>query len=273
MTDAVEAGAGKVGRARAATFVVSSTLLAAMIAVMLLPNTAFQLVADWGGPHTVHDLMFALFAAMVLVGLAVQIAAPRRRVAAMTLVLGFPVGVAVAGAAVGFVFPPLLVMLALAVIAAATHPAARDLLRPLARPSRLTLGLAAVWLAPAVVYAADNLVLQAGAPAGDEHAEFGHWVAAAVIALLVAALAAVGGLRARGWRVPAWAAAAAAVLLGAVSVGFPSHASSFGVGWGAAAIAWGVALAAVSVNAPERPGSRPAADRRAGGASTREVTR
>lgn len=252
MTETVEAGSGRAGRIRFLVFVVSSGLLTLMVAVMLLPNTALELVTAWGGPHMVHDVMFTLFAAMALVGLAAQVGAPRQRVAAMTLVMAFPLGVVVAGAATGFFFPPLAVMLALAAIATVAHPAARDLVRPQARPCVLTLGLALVWLVPAVRYAADNLLLQAGAPVADEHAEFGHWVGAAVIALLVPTLAAVGGLRGRGWRVPAWFAAVAALLLGGVSLAFPGHASSLGVGWGAAAIVWGLALAAVSLFAPIR---------------------
>lgn len=253
MTEIVQGRASRAGRIRFAVFVISSGLLALMVAVMVLPNTTLKVVTDWGGPHMVHDVMFTLFALMVLVGLAVQIGAPRQRVAGMTLVVAFPLGVAVAGAATGFFFPPLVVMLALGVIATVAHPAARDLVRPQARPCVLTLGLGLVWLVAAVPYAADNLMLQAGAPAADVHAEFGHWVAAAVIALLVPILAAVGALRGRGWRVPAWFAAITALLLGVASLGFPGHASSLGVGWGAAAIVWGIALAAVSLFAPIRP--------------------
>lgn len=255
MIETVESGAGRAGRIRFIVFLASSGLLALMVAVMLLPNTALELVTDWGGPHMVHDVMFTLFALMVLAGLAAQIGAPRQRVAAMTLVVAFPLGVVLAGAPTGFFFPPLAVMLALGVIATVAHPGARDLVRPQARPCRLTLGLVLVWLVPAVRYAADNLLLQAGAPAADEHAEVGHWVGAAVIALLVPILAAVGGLRGRGWRVPAWFAAVTAVLLGVTSLAFPGHASSLGVGWGAAAGVWGIALAAVSLFAPIRPRS------------------
>lgn len=255
MTEIVESRAGRAGRIRFAVFVISSGLLALMVAVMVLPNTALKVVTDWGGPHMVHDVMFTLFVAMVLVGLAAQVGAPRQRVAAMTLVVAFPLGAVVAGAATGFFFPPLLVMLALGVIATVAHPAARDLVRPMARPCVLTLGLALVWLVPAVFYAADNLMLQAGAPAADAHAEFGHWVAAAVLALSVPVLAAVGGLRGLGWRVPAWFAAVTAVLLGGTSLGFPGHPSSLGVGWGAAAIVWGIAFAAVSLFTPIRPRS------------------
>lgn len=261
MTEIVESGAGRAGRIRVAVFVISSGLLALMVAVMVLPNTALKVVTDWGGPHMVHDVMFTLFAAMVLVGLAAQVGAPRQRVAAMTLVVAFPLGAVVAGVATGFFFPPLVVMLALGLIATLAHPAARNLVRPQARPSGLTFGLAVVWLVPALVYVADNLVLQMDA-AGGEHAEFGHWVAAAVIALSVPVLAAVGGLRGLGWRVPAWFAAVTAVLLGGTSLGFPGHPSSLGVGWGAAAIVWGIALAAVSLFTPLRPRSITADTRR-----------
>lgn len=255
-------------------FLASSVLFALMVAVMLVPNAAGELLTDWGGPHVVHDLMFTLFAAMVLVGLAAQVGAPRQRVAAMTLVVGFPLLLTLAGAATGFVFPPLLIMLALAVLATLTHPTARELLRPQARPHVPTLVMALVWLVPAVVYAADHLALQHAAPVGDEHAEVGHWVGAAVIVVLVPLLTAVGGLRGHGWRVPGWFAAGVAVLLGAFSIGFPTHASSFGVGWGVAAIVWGLGLAVASlggVGAPGPGGASAAADRAGGPGMQKEV--
>ncbi len=271
MSQAVARRSSRAERVRFVVFVVTGGLFALMVAVMLLPNTAAELVSDWGGPHAVHDLMFTLFAVMVLAGLAAQIGAPRRRVAAMSLVIGFPLGLGVAGAATGFVFPPLMVMLALAAVATITHPASGELVRPRARPHAATLALAAAWLVPAVLYAADHLALQAGAVAGDEHAEVGHWVGAAVIVLLVPAFATVAGLRSRGWAVPAGVTAVVAVVLGSGSIGFPSHVSSFGVGWGVAAIVWGLALAATSLYSARQPSG--AAGRGSGDTTTREVRR
>lgn len=258
-----ETTSARAGRLRFGVFVVASGLFAAMAAMLLLPNAAREVVTDWGGAHVVHDVMFTLFAAMVLVGLAAQIGAPRERVGAMWLVLGFPLVLTVAGLGVGFVFPPLLVMLALGAVATLTHPAARELLRPRTAPDPWTLALVVVWLVPAVAYAAGQLALQRAAPAGDEHAELGHWVGAAVIVLLVAGFAAIGGLRVPGWRVTASFAAAAALVIGAISLAFPGHASSLGTGWGAAALVWALALAALSLRGASSAQER-GSDRRAG---------
>jgi hypothetical protein len=166
----------------------------------------------------------------------------------MLTTLAFPLGFVLIGMpATGFVFPPPIAMLVLAAVATVSHPASGDLLRPVASRDPVTLGLAAVWAVPGIVYALGQFSIQRGAPAADEHAEFGHWVGIGVLALLTWLLAAVAGLRVAGWQVVAGAAAASALLLGAGSVAFPDLPSSFGVGWGAAAIVWGLALGAVSL--------------------------
>lgn len=236
------------GTLRRGVFIASSVLLAAMTLLLLLPNVAPPLVTDWGGPHFIHDIAFTLFGVMVLAGLVAQIGAPRRRVGAMLVTLAFPAVFVIVGMPAGrFVFEPPIIMLVLAVIATASHPASRDLLRPIASREPITLGLAAVWVVPALVYALGQFELQRGAPVADPHAEFGHWVGMGVVALLVALLAGVAGLRPAGWSVAAGLAVASAVLVGAASAGFPNLASSFGVGGGVAALVWGLALATVSV--------------------------
>lgn len=237
----------RVGRLRWAVFGISSGVLAVMTAVLMLPNLVPPIVTAWGGPHFIHDVAFTTLAAMMLTGLAAQLGAPTRRVAAMLATLVFPaVFVLVVAPTTGFVFPPLIVMLALAAIATASHPASRDLLRPTRRPDRVTLALAGLWAVPGVVYAVEQLGLQRDAAAADPHAQFGHWAAMGVFALAVALLAVTAARRPAGWQVAAGLAAVAAALVGAASVGFPTLPSSLGVGWGLAAIAWAIALGAAS---------------------------
>jgi hypothetical protein len=81
------------GRIRRITFVVSGALFALMTLALLVPNVVPPLFSHWGGVHFVHDLAFTLFAAMILAGLGAQV---RRgeRVAAMALVIGFPLTLA-----------------------------------------------------------------------------------------------------------------------------------------------------------------------------------
>lgn len=233
---------------RLGVFVVSSVLLAAMTLLLLLPNVAPPLVTDWGGPHFIHDIAFTLFAVMLLAGLIAQVGAKRHRVGAMLVTLAFPAGFVVIGMpATGFVFPPPIIMLALAVVATASHPASRHLLRPVVDRDPISLGLAAAWVVPSIVYALGQFAVQRAAPPADSHAEFGHWAGMGVIALLAALLAVVAALRPAGWGVAAGVAAASAILLGAGSVAFPALPSSFSVVWGGAAIAWGLAVGAVSL--------------------------
>jgi hypothetical protein len=236
------------GRLRLGVFVGSSVLLAGMTLLLLLPNVAPPLVADWGGPHFIHDLAFTLFAVMLLGGLLAQVGATRHRVGAMLVTLAFPAGFVVIGMpATGFVFEPPIIMLVLAGIATASHPASRDLLRPTADRDPVTLGLAVVWGLPAVVYALGQFSVQRSAPTADPHAEFGHWAGMGVIALLVPLLAAVAARRPTGWGLAAGVAVGSAIVLGLGSVAFADLPSSFGVGWGLAALVWGVALGAVTI--------------------------
>jgi hypothetical protein len=61
--------------------------------------------------------------------------------------------------------------------------------------------------------------------------------ATAVAIVLVALLAAV---QPRGWRISAWSAAAAAMVVGLASVVFPDAPGAMGRAWGAVAVAWGL---------------------------------
>ena len=57
----------------------------------------------------------------------------------------------------------------------------------------------------------------------------------ALVALLAAS-------RADGWRLPAWCAGIAAIVLGVASLGFPGEVGALGTVWASAAVAWGVAF-------------------------------
>lgn len=255
----------RAGRLRWAVFGISGGVLAVMTAVLMLPNLVPPIFTAWGGPHFIHDVAFTTLAVTMLTGLAAQLGAPTRRVAAMLATLAFPAAfVLVVTPTTGFVFPPLIVMLALAAIATASHPASRDLLRPTRRPDRVTLALAGLWAVPGVVYAVGQLGLQRAAEAADPHAQVGHWAGMGVFALVVALLAVVAARRPAGWRVAAGLAAVTAALVGAASVGFPTLPSSFGVGWGLGAIAWAIAVGAAST-VGSRPGAATASRDGAGG--------
>ncbi len=75
-------------------------------------------------------------------------------------------------------------------------------------------------------------------------------VAFAVIVMLIAA--AIGATNKSTWKLPAWIAAAASVLLGIHALVFPDQAASVPGPWAVAAIAWGIAYAAAIVHRTRR---------------------
>jgi hypothetical protein len=110
------------------------------------------------------------------------------------------------------------------------------------RPGRVNLALliAAVVAAPPVIgYALGQYHLQV-VGADPIHASRGHYALMASGAVALLLLVVVAALGARGSRVPAWTVGIGSVVLGAFSIVGPSDSSSFGIGWGIAAIAAGM---------------------------------
>lgn len=193
-----------------------------------------------GGVHHVHVAMHAVVTGSLLVGMGVQLRSPARRVA--PLQQAFVVSVlAAAVAALGgnvAVLPVAFIAVGLAV--SILHPSRAQMLRP-GRVNRALL-IAAVLAAPPVIgYALGQFRLQID-NADPIHASRGHYAlmaSGAVALLLVVVVAALG---ARGSRVPAWTAGIGSILLGVFSIVGPADSSSFGIGWGIAAIAAGIVV-------------------------------
>jgi hypothetical protein len=193
-----------------------------------------------GGVHHVHVAMHAVLTGSLLVGMAVQLRWPARSAAALQQ--AFVVSVlAAAVAALGGNFAVLpIAFIAVGAVVALLHPSRAQIVRP--GRVNLALLIAAVLAAPPVIgYALGQFHLQV--IGGDPiHASRGHYalMASGTVALLLVVVVAAMG--ARGSRVPAGTAGIGAVLLGALSIIGPADSSSFGIGWGIAAIVGGVVV-------------------------------
>ena len=194
----------------------------------------------------VGDLsFFALGTILIGVGFAVQLRAPERRVAGVQQVILALLALAVAGLLGARIEPlvgALLFLLVAAAILVALHPARRRMFALGTGVSTPLMALSLLAALPVAIYAAQMLILarQAGASCflgrcahGDRFAEL---AACAVAIVLVAALA---SLKTPGWRVSAWSAGAAAILIGAASLALPDLPGAVGQVWGALLIAWG----------------------------------
>jgi len=200
----------------------------------------------------VSDLsFFALGAIIIGVGFVVQLRAPEHHVAGVQQAATGILALAVAGL-IGAREEPLvgsLLFLLAASILVALHPARREVFKFAKSVSVRLAALSLLAALPAIGYAARMLVLarQAGASCffgrcahGDRFAEM---AASAVAIVLVGMLAA---LKTPGWRVSAWSAGAAAVVVGLASLALPDAPGALGQVWGAFAVAWGVLLVAMA---------------------------
>jgi hypothetical protein len=202
-----------------------------------------------GGIHRVHDLGgFGAWAGIILTpALAVQGWSPSRRVSSLQAVLAVGVAGAVAAALsadAGWLFAPVLVLVAAAVLLA-LHPARAEVFRT-GRPSALLAVLTAAGAVPLVAFALSMAALQRNGPAGDPHVDMDHWAAMTTMAIAIVATGAVASLRAPGWRLTGWTGGLALSFFGLASVVYPDHAGSAGSGWGLAAIVGGLVFVAAT---------------------------
>ncbi|MHB0856530.1 MAG: hypothetical protein ACYC5M_03050 [Anaerolineae bacterium] len=241
-----------------------AAILSLLFGIVFIGVTALTIGMWLAGQNAattpVGDLsFFALGAVLIGVGLAAQLKAPERHIAGLQQALIGLLALSLGGW-VGARVEPLtggLLLLLAAAILAALHPARRALFRfgnGLNRPMAAMSILAAI---PAAGYAAQMLAMarQAGASCffgqcayGDRFAEM---AAAAVAIVLVAMLVA---MKPPGWRVSAWCAGAAAIIMGLASIVLPEVPGTLGTVWGALATAWGAIFITVATwEARRRP--------------------
>lgn len=216
-------------------------------AIPLLPSVVVGWFdRDLFSVHQLHEMNNAALSLLILIGVALQLRHPERKVAGLLMVImviatGFVLNIVI-GVSPLAELPFLLFPLA----AAALHPRRAEMLRLGRIGQRELLALVAVAAVPLVVYAYRHVNLQVAAPAADTHAQFRHYSSMAGYSLGIVFIGLLASLDINGWRIPAWGAGFLAIFLGLTSVVFPHQTSSAGSLWGALAIVWGLAFIAVA---------------------------
>ena len=209
--------------------------------------------------HRTHDVTYGLLFTTGVVGVLAQLRRPERNVAGMLTAL-----VPVAGLLLAAVLSgndaivqrnPLRYAAAVTVVAALVHPAGRGLFRSFSfsRVNWVMVALVGIAAAPLLAFASTNIGLQRAVP--DAHGFMGHYGFMAAFSYTVIAGALLASLRPVGWRLTAWISGLLPAALGVTSMLYPDAASSLGLPWALASIAWGamfVAAAQLTDNAVGR---------------------
>ncbi|MDQ6711617.1 MAG: hypothetical protein M3Z28_00285, partial [Candidatus Dormibacteraeota bacterium] len=182
----------------------------------------------------------ALAGIIITVGLLVQLRSPARKIAgvqqAVLGILAFLITALIGGRQ-----EPLqesLLFLAAMAILVTLHPARQEFLKPGARLSPAMAAISVLGAIPAIGYAVSMLVQARQFVGPPHHADrFAEMAAAAIAIVLVGMLA---SLKSQGWRIAAWSAGAASIVVGMASVVFPDAPGAVGRVWGTLAVGAGV---------------------------------
>ncbi|WP_404380518.1 hypothetical protein LL946_10840 [Knoellia locipacati] len=115
--------------------------------------------------------------------------------------------------------------------------------------NRVTLLLTVAASIPLTLYAADMVAgrREGRPPTDDITIGLDHWPMQAALAVAIVLTTGLASTNISGWPVPSWTSAVTVMWMGGFSVGYPTHAGSFGTVGGWAAIGWACALAATTV--------------------------
>jgi hypothetical protein len=217
-------------------------MLALPMAPFLVIPVAWPFLAEQTGTHQFHDVGVATLLWLMLLGLLVQFRGARRQVGAMQqtlLVIGMFIG-ATAVTRPATLLQPLMFSFALPFVVAVLHPARLDVARIRWRLDPWLGAGAAMSAVPFLAYGWQQLRLDSSHLPLVAHG--GHWTTMATVAAAIPALALLGAGRPSGWRVPAWSAGGAAILLGVASLSLQHRPSSVGPAWSALTIVWGLSF-------------------------------
>jgi hypothetical protein len=106
------------------------------------------------------------------------------------------------------------------------------------------LALIIIAAVPLLAFASTNIGLQRTVT--DDHAALGHYGFMAAFSFTVIGVGLLASLRPDGWRLTAWVCGLLPALLGLASLVYPDVASSIGLVWSLAAMAWGVGFVAAA---------------------------
>lgn len=253
-----ESSSEKVGRKRRIGFYAAAGLflLISIAFFGLMANVLTYAFTGWFqaaelGIHQLHETLASAFFWSLIAGMIFTLVRPARTIGAIrqTLaILAAFVLILLASLSENLMGPLVMmsILLTLAVVTAALHPARQEILRLRERVQPWLLGLTVVAAVPLLPYALGQLQIQIGASAGDPHAEVGHWTIMSGYALAIVICGLLASLRSAGWRVPAWSAGILAVWFGLASTLFATQASAAGATWGIAAVIWGVLFVAAA---------------------------
>ncbi len=218
--------------------------------------------------HRVHDVAFGLLYGTGAVGLLAQLRAPKQEVAGQlmalipraTLALIFPLTRYWLPFGTDFQMYATAVYGGFTLSAVLLHPSGGDLRGAFrhAPPNRRMLVLAGLAAVPLLASAVTNIGLQRNDASGDIHWQLGHYGFMAALSLTMLGVSVLASLRPAGSRVAWWSAGGLAILLGALSLGYPDVSSSLSSPWALASVAWGLAFITQAEFSSRGAGAAPA---------------
>jgi hypothetical protein len=252
-------------------------VLFGLAAVAPRPFMAPMIVTLWAGDagemrsHELHGIInsFLLWSTVVAVALHGM---RRHRATVGALWALMIIGVlplvgmlALSGVPAEFI-PIVAVILVMGIALFFVHPVPlRDKVRSAHGVSPVLLGLAAVAAIPLLAFASGQYSMHLQAISGDQHHEFGHWLAMGSFALSISALAFITAARVSGYKTAGWFVVVATSLYAVGSLVLPAvHGSvvtsPWGTIWALAALAWAAGFAVVMTRNVEAtaPTIRPA---------------
>jgi hypothetical protein len=256
-------------RKRVIAFAVLAVLFG-LAAVAPRPFMAPWIFTLWAGDsgdmrsHELHGTInsFLLWSTVVAVALHAR---KRHRVTAGALWALMIIGVlplmgmlALDGVPSEFV-PIVAVILVMGIALFFVHPLPlRDKLRSPQGVSPVLLGMAAVAAIPLLAFASGQLSMHLQNISGDEHREFGHWLAMGSFGVSIIVLSFITAARVAGYRTAGWFVVAAMSLYGVGSlVQSAVHgsvvASRWGTVWALTALAWSAGFAVAMTRNVEAP--------------------
>lgn len=256
-------------------FYILATLAVAGIIALITFNVIDLGMTHFGDlSHRTHDVAYGLLFTTGIVGVLGQLRRPERNVAGMLMALipgaALLLTAVLSGDADAVVrFNPLRYAAAMTVVATLLHPAGRDFFRSF-RASRVnwaSLALVGTAAVPLLAFASTNVRLQRNV--SDMHAGMGHYGFMAALCFTVVAVGLLASLRPDGSGLAVWVAGLLPALLGVTSMLYPDPASSLGIVWALAAIAWGVVFVAAPAFTRDADGLAPLGSR---GAEQRQTS-
>lgn len=192
-------------------------------------------------PHTIHYLAIAATHWSFMIGLILQFKDPTSNVAPMWQVTG---GIGIVTLTYPFIDasrvpPPIFAIIGLALVAGLLHPS--NIFKRRAAPWNPTMAVLTIVAAiPTLMLIVNEVGLQASGVEADTHWQGLHYNFMGEYGMVLLLVLALGASSLPGWRYSVWTGAFLAALMGMGFIANPHMASSRGVAWGMAMVAFSV---------------------------------